>query len=484
MDDPRKARFFTKPFPSNLDDICNLGDLNLKNCTYASFSDQTGVYHALKRYVPEYNSTDENECISESYEITPTFRRQQDRSIEVDPSRYNEVAYNFGQGGGGSRAEQLKRKMRGVEVDTDVRAGMGMHRVKFEGEQVYVLFQEIELTSRPRFNCVVFVIGRLRSKFLQKFSEHALKFGHGKPNETSINIYSFAIQHCQWIMSLSKVPRPLESVFLPKDSKDSIVQDMESYLSEAAHQWYRVHGIPYKRMYLLHGSPGAGKTSLIQALAGHFFMNVCFIQPTNQKFDDDQLQTALRTAPKNSIIVLEDIDALFSKDRAAGLDNKGALSFSGLLNGLDGISTPQGQVFMLTTNHMEHLDPALIRDGRVDLRLKFPKAQSECIKDMFHSFYPTLHPFRPETKPTSSEEKQSGLDKQEEDVSEEEKATLNKLAGEFAHEWATRFNDGVAMATIQQHFIMQRRSTAIECVAAVKDARVWNADAAHASMFS
>jgi len=55
------------------------------------------------------------------------------------------------------------------------------------------------------------------------------------------------------------------------------------------------------------------------------------------------------------------------------------ISFSGLLNALDGVSNPDGQIFVLTTNFRENLDSALIRNGRVDQHVQFSHATAEQI---------------------------------------------------------------------------------------------------------
>merc|ERR1719478_1026142 len=122
------------------------------------------------------------------------------------------------------------------------------------------------------------------------------------------------------------------------------------------------HGIPYKRSYLFYGAPGAGKTSLLTAIAGKYNRNLCILQPTDPRFTDDDLAEAIREAPAKSIIVLEDVDALFDKNREAKT-TKMTISFSGLLNALDGIGNPDGQIFVLTTNFREHLDAALFATG-------------------------------------------------------------------------------------------------------------------------
>merc|ERR1711997_650659 len=94
----------------------------------------------------------------------------------------------------------------------------------------------------------------------------------------------------------------------------------------------------------------------------------------------------LQRAPQNSIIVLEDIDALFNNRNS--MNRSCPLTFTGLLNGLDGIGNAVGQMFVLSTNHLERLDPALIRSGRVDRKFEFPYCTDESLQLMFQRFYP------------------------------------------------------------------------------------------------
>merc|ERR1712224_627717 len=56
-------------------------------------------------------------------------------------------------------------------------------------------------------------------------------------------------------------------------------------------------------------------------------------------------------------------------------------------NALDGVGGQHGQIFILTTNHRENLDPALIRNGRVDLHIEFTDATEEQMVGLFKSFY-------------------------------------------------------------------------------------------------
>jgi len=64
------------------------------------------------------------------------------------------------------------------------------------------------------------------------------------------------------------------------------------------------------------------------------------------------------------------------------------VSFSGLLNALDGVASQQGRVTFMTTNHIENLDPALIRPGRCDVVVEIPHATPSQIRRMFRRFFP------------------------------------------------------------------------------------------------
>jgi len=108
---------------------------------------------------------------------------------------------------------------------------------------------------------------------------------------------------------------------------------------------------------------------------------------THPQLTDESLRAAVNGAPRRSLLLFEDVDAVFSKDREKLLLDS-ALTFSGLLNALDGVGTADGQLIVLTTNHRKRLCPALIRNGRADLHIEFSHATNEQIAVMFCRFYP------------------------------------------------------------------------------------------------
>ena len=63
------------------------------------------------------------------------------------------------------------------------------------------------------------------------------------------------------------------------------------------------------------------------------------------------------------------------------------MTFSGFLNALDGVASGEERIIFLTTNHVDRLDPALVRPGRVDLAVLIDDADPEQARTLFTNFY-------------------------------------------------------------------------------------------------
>jgi chaperone BCS1 len=63
------------------------------------------------------------------------------------------------------------------------------------------------------------------------------------------------------------------------------------------------------------------------------------------------------------------------------------ISLSTMLNAFDGLFTPHGLIFFMTTNHVENLDPALIRHGRIDIREELGNATPEQSKILYNKYF-------------------------------------------------------------------------------------------------
>jgi chaperone BCS1 len=181
--------------------------------------------------------------------------------------------------------------------------------------------------------------------------------------------------------------RPLESVILATGVKSQIMTDLHSFLQSAG--WYRSRGIPYRRGYLFYGPPGTGKTSLVKAIAGELDHNICIVNLSERGLTDDRLNHLLSNLPERSLALLEDVDAAFATRQTTADDGyHGAnVTFSGLLNALDGAASGEDRILVLTTNYPERLDPALLRPGRVDLKVEIGYATHEVVEGMWERFY-------------------------------------------------------------------------------------------------
>ena len=182
--------------------------------------------------------------------------------------------------------------------------------------------------------------------------------------------------------------RPLESVILDQGIKERIVADVYDFLGSG--KWYYDRGIPYRRGYLLHGPPGSGKSSFIQALAGKLDYNIAILNLSERGMTDDRLSYLLTIIPQRTLVLLEDADAAFTARRtqtdAHGYQGAN-VTFSGLLNALDGVASAEERILFLTTNHIERLDGALVRPGRVDMTVRLGEVtrwQAERLWDRFY----------------------------------------------------------------------------------------------------
>ena len=185
--------------------------------------------------------------------------------------------------------------------------------------------------------------------------------------------------------------RPLESVILDTGVKARIVSDVQDFL--ASGKWYYDRGIPYRRGYLLHGPPGTGKSSFIQALAGELDYDIAILNLSERGLTDDRLNHLLTMIPARTLVLLEDVDVAFGVRRSqtdADGYNGANVTFSGLLNALDGVASAEERIIFLTTNHVERLDEALVRPGRVDMTVRLGESTRYQVEQLWNRFYGEL----------------------------------------------------------------------------------------------
>ncbi|PSS06863.1 hypothetical protein PHLCEN_2v3521 [Hermanssonia centrifuga] len=235
-----------------------------------------------------------------------------------------------------------------------------------------------------------------------------------------IQIY-FADSHGCWRWTDSRHKRPMSSIVLNPGVKEMLLSDTKDFLK--SEKWYADRGIPFRRGYLLHGVPGSGKSSLIHAIAGELMLDIYVVSLSSSWISDGTLTTLMGRVPARCIVLLEDLDAAFTRstsrdDESTGspdssktatvsneptdfhlrssrrhrtehLSDVNTLSLSGLLNALDGVAASEGRILFATTNHLERLDPALSRPGRMDVWVEFRNASKWQAELLFRNFFPS-----------------------------------------------------------------------------------------------
>lgn len=181
--------------------------------------------------------------------------------------------------------------------------------------------------------------------------------------------------------------RSLESLHLPGDQKQRIVDDLDMFLH--AEDKYNNLGIPYHRGYLFHGPPGTGKSSLGKVLASHFRLDTHYLPIADLDSRINNLNSLLSNINPRSILLIEDIDAANATHQRQenNEETSGEFSISTILNVLDGPLTPHGLIVIATTNHIEVLDDAIVRAGRFDMIEEIGHCSPDQVTALFEMAY-------------------------------------------------------------------------------------------------
>ncbi|CCF45228.1 mitochondrial chaperone BCS1 [Colletotrichum higginsianum] len=216
-----------------------------------------------------------------------------------------------------------------------------------------------------------------------------------------------------WKPKARKPLRHLDTVHFDHAVKRELLADIRNYLDPTTQMRYQSRSMPYRRGYLFYGPPGTGKSSLSVAIAGEFGLDLYEVKVPSVATDAD-LEQMFQEIPPRCVVLLEDIDAVWVERSTTSSSSSSSnnhyherngngrahspegsnvpnCTLSGLLNVLDGVGSQEGRIVIMTTNRPEQLDGALVRPGRVDMKVLLGNISRRSAEDMFvRMFSPDL----------------------------------------------------------------------------------------------
>jgi chaperone BCS1 len=258
----------------------------------------------------------------------------------------------------------------------------GSHLIKFEGAYIRVS-KDVAAGDKDKGERSVqyYTLSGFNKEKIKKLVEGVYERYNAEHDQIKIfvnNLYG------EWNLVKRVIGKSLDNIVINEELHTTLVNDI--YEFEKDKPWYDSLNIPYKRGYLLHGPPGNGKTSLSIAIASQNKRNI-YCLDVNKLRDDSALRTAFSNLQSNSLLLVEDIDVAFSMGRKMDTKYKPNVTFACLLNCLDGVYYKEGLLTVMTTNHIEMLDSALIRPGRMDLKVFIPNPTKKEVETYLSRFY-------------------------------------------------------------------------------------------------
>ncbi|KFK33165.1 hypothetical protein AALP_AA6G338900 [Arabis alpina] len=315
---------------------------------------------------------------------------------ESDEYRYNH-AFSAIETYLGSKATEKAKHLKGSQLKES--KGLVLKRdeakVRDEYKGANVWWEIVTSTDGERSYKLTFH-HRERSVITGSYVQHVVEEGKSIDTKNKKTKLFTNNPSSQWVFSQNmwrsiefEHPASFETLAMDPEKKEEILNDLVAFSN--GKEYYKKIGKAWKRGYLLYGPPGTGKSTMISAMANHLNYNIYDLELTAIK-NNSELRKLLTATSNKSIIVIEDIDC--SADLTANRIKKesnstkeqdkdeNAVTLSGLLNFIDGIWSACGQerIVVFTTNHLEKLDPALIRRGRMDMHIELSYCTYEAFK--------------------------------------------------------------------------------------------------------
>jgi len=242
------------------------------------------------------------------------------------------------------------------------------------------------------------ILGRSYKFFNMIFDDITEK----EKNINQLKIYKY--KESYWNSIPNQYKRKLNKIFINNSLKQDIMFFIEKFIKSES--WYLQNGISYQTGILIYGPSGTGKSSLIKSLASHYNKPL-YILPVSKLHS---IEESFDLLPEHVIILIEDIDAdSITHKRTSDIkyDEKNSIvsttktpvvknntpkginsNLSDILNSIDGVVSGHGRILIATTNYIDKLSLALIRNGRFDLKIELTYINYDITKQFFKNYFP------------------------------------------------------------------------------------------------
>lgn len=230
---------------------------------------------------------------------------------------------------------------------------------------------------------------------------------YGNQNITDGNNNQMPAVKITYMSNKFESNKTFDNIFF--EGKDSLIKRIDYFDNNKSE--YKRLGIPYTLGFLFYGEPGCGKTSSIKAIANYTGRHIIDVSlnriktcsELKQIFANEYIDDLYIPINKR-IMIIEDIDCMSNivSDRNENMqdidistvstkadkykEHPDKLTLAYILNLLDGILEQPGRMIIISSNYPDKLDKALIRPGRIDMKIQFTKTSSE-ITNQIVSYY-------------------------------------------------------------------------------------------------
>lgn len=260
--------------------------------------------------------------------------------------------------------------------DAFLRPGFGMHSFKEQGTRYWFLHALEDQGIAGKISVLTLKILGRDSAPLRRVIKLAVETA--KAEQIGKNVIYTNDRWGNWERIRLFPNRHKGSLFLESGVAEEMLTDAREFLG--GEEYYRVRGLPYRRGYLFSGSPGNGKSTIIQVLATELSLPIYLLSLSDPEMTDYSLARALGQTPERCLFVIEDFEKV-------NLDMT-SMTVAGLLNALDGPLASDGRLLIITANEAGAIQEYYLRPGRIDRRWLIDTPSAEAVEMCYDSFSP------------------------------------------------------------------------------------------------